>query len=308
MTEYDDMRCRDCGQVIVPRFRSVAKAVTAARHADCYYVCANSECGVSYSNARNAGQRTKIYPRKELNVPAEVRDAIDDVLGKSLNARNRKNKAARFAFETSEDALTWTAIRYLQRSGQVCSALDLPQNEVDSVLIWGADLPGNKDSVVSVALKRVLIHVLGERQNSLTEPDVVVLSGDWLVFVEVKYRSGNSRQREYTHFQRYLDAGPELFVFEPARVKADGYYELVRNWVAGSALARTLRKRFLLVNLTGDGCAVSAAHFAESLEQTPERIFRHLTWTAFLDRLKQPTEPWFASYLEKKGLLSVRAQ
>ena len=304
MTELDDMLCRDCGQVIVPRVRSVAKAVTAACHADCYYVCANIECGVSYSNARNAGQRTKIYPRKELNVPAEVRDSLDDVLRRSLNVRNSESKAARFAFETSEDALTWTAIRYLQGSGQLCHAFDLPQNEVDSVLLWGANCPGDEDSAVRDALKRELIEVLGEHPNSLTEPDVVILSGDLLVFVEIKYRSLNSCRPEYRHFDRYLSVGRNLFAMDPDHVKDEGYEELVRNWVVGSTLARSMGKRFLLMNLTGDACRGSAAHFAESLEQTPEQIFRHVTWRALLGRIKQPIEPWFASYLQTKGLLS----
>jgi hypothetical protein len=304
MAEFHDMICRVCGQVIVPRVKSLPKARTATRHADCYYVCANSSCGVAYSNAKTEGQRTKIYLRKEMNIPVEVRDSLDEVLACSMNVTNRATKAAKFAFETSEDAVTWTVIRYLKRTEQICCAFDLPKAEVNSVLLWGSGCHGEQGILVREALEKVLIDVLRENPKAFTEPDVVILLGDWLIFIEVKYHEPNSCKQAYAHFERYLAAGDSFFVADINRIKEDGYEELVRNWVAGWLLATKLKKRFQLVNLTGMGCARSAGRFAESIQQSPERVFRHLSWAALLDRLKQPLEPWFAAYMESKGLLA----
>ena len=301
MHEFADMVCRDCQTVIVPLQRSSQSAKADSQRGYWYYRCPNTACGVSYSNGSIESQRTKIYARKELNIPLQVRGGLDEALRHSLNIKNRGNKAAKFAFDTSEDAVTWTVFRYLQESHQLPQAVGL-QDEPEKLLFWGVQYPASADASVRSALEGILTTELAEDPFKLTEPDVILSCKDHLVFIELKYRSQNDKKPHYKNFPRYLGPGRDLFCAPSSAIEQDGYYELVRNWVVGSLLARTLKKRFLLLNLAAEKCAPSATQFAASLATTEDRKFQFIAWPDILKRLPKTSPAWFHNYVQQKQL------
>lgn len=303
MVPYEKMICRDCGTEIIPRTTKPGGRKKTQRFADCVYVCPNVRCGVAFSNAKIEVNRRKIYRKKECNIPADVREGLDDVLSHSLNVGNRTSKTERFAFDSSEDAITWTVFRYLQDTSQLssaCAVRDIPE----AVLYWGAQHPqGGK--VLRQRLEKILKVTLGEDPRRLSEPDVVIAFGQLLVFIEVKHQSPNELKPDYAHFARYLEAGGELFK-GAADVAGSGFYELTRNWIAGSLLAGHLGKKFLLINLAPKSCGSSASKFGELLQQDNSHQFQFVPWTKLLERIQRPWTPWFAEYVRMKGIAGDR--
>src|SRR6266404_5480622 len=206
MNAFAEMTCRDCGTAIVPLVRSPETAKADSQRGYWYYRCPNAACGVSYSNGGSEAHRTKIYPRKDLNVPSEVRGGLEETLRQAMNIKNRTNKAAKFAFETSEDAVTWTVFRYLQDTRQLPQAIDV-RDEPEDLLFWGVRYSHSADTSLRSALEGILATELGEDPQKLTEPDVIVSFKNRVAFIELKYRSPNDRKPHYKNFPRYLGPG-----------------------------------------------------------------------------------------------------
>ncbi len=299
MPQYRPMTCRACGERIPPAVGWVDEPTRTQSYSDCYFHC--PRCRIGYSNAAQASARTKIYPHFELNVPFEVRDNLAPVLWQAINEQNRTNKRQKFAFETSEDAVTWTVFRYLLERQETMRALGLPELEPERVMFWGCPYPCGSSTQLRDGLIDVLHGELAEVRSSLTEPDVVLASRQKLVFIEVKYRSPNDQVCGSDKFERYLSGNQDLFSATPSETRQAGWYELTRNWVAGSKLAARLGLDFVLVNIGGDGCRVSAGQFAALLPLGPRRFF-FLAWSDLLERLNQPVVDWFAAYLATKQL------
>lgn len=297
MVNYADMSCRQCGHTIVPSLRHVARPRPVRRYSDCYFKC--PACACAYSNAREEPKRTKVFPRKEDNIPEEVHDGLAKVLAQSLNETSRTSKAHRFAFETSEDAVTWVVFRYLRQTRQVSPALGRGTQKCDAILFWGVQHPPSLEQSLRHPLVSVLRDTLHEDPSRLSEPDVILLLDETLVFIEAKYTSANDRKPGYINFPRYLEPPRHLFSKTATEVAADGYYELTRNWVIGSLLARQLNMTFLLVNLANPACADSARRFAASLRQSERRRFEFITWADLLSRTTTPHPKWFETYLQR---------
>ncbi len=297
------MTCRVCGAAITPDVSVLAGRpgrLSASSRADCVYRCS---CGAAYSNASREGARVLITARPELNVPADVREGLSGVLAASVNLVNRTNKREKFCFETSEDAVTWTVFRFLQKSDRLDAVVAPAQPRgLPALLFWGSAANGSDADRVAAVLWQAS-RGLGESPDRRTEPDVVIAWRDLLVFVEAKYRSGNNRKAEYAHFTRYLDR-PQLFTMLSDEVQRAGYYELVRNWRVGIEVAERLRTdRFVLVNLGPPRLDSSAHAFSRSLAETPNRRFMHLTWSSLLANAGDLQES-FAEYAVEKGLLT----
>src|SRR4051794_15919 len=105
------MVCRECGETIVP---SSQTGGTASSPAASIYVCT---CGFRYSNSRDPASRTAFAPTAAGNVPKRFRSQLNETLEAAANIGNRASKVSKFTYSTSEDAVTWTVFRWLQREG-----------------------------------------------------------------------------------------------------------------------------------------------------------------------------------------------
>jgi hypothetical protein len=295
------MRCRVCGEWIAPDLELLAELgakPTANSHDDCIYKC---RCGAGYSNAQGETLRKLIWPMPAQNVPAQVHEELEPTLAAACNVFNRSNKRAKFCFETSEDAVTWTVFRALQRTGELGLLIDEPRpSGTASLVLWGAPAGGPRAEAVALELESIS-RQLGEDERRRSEPDAIVVWNDLTVVVEAKYRSGNDWKPDYANIPRYLDR-LELFVFSTEEVRAAGWYELVRNWRIGVELAERLGMDHLrLINLGPVALARSADEFARSISQNVCRSFVHLTWSALLDRMPAK-EDWLDAYAKERGL------
>lgn len=230
-----------------------------------------------------------------------MQEGVSAALCRAVNQTNLANKRAKFCFETSEDAVTWTVLNGLQRAGRLAAAVpDAPDGKPD-LLLWGAPLTEGRATRVATELRSVSIE-LGEDPRRLSEPDAILSWEELLVFVEAKYRSPNDKKPGYANFKLYTGRRPDLFKLAPDEVAAVGYYELTRNWRIGVEVAERLRyNQFLLVNLGGRGLADSATEFASTIQQTPARRFCHRRWAEVLE-MASPLEPWLAEYARSKKL------
>lgn len=301
------MRCRRCGEIISPDPEVLARIGRgrAARFEDCVWRC---RCGVAYSNARDPGGRTMIHARPQDNVPQEVHEGLDEILAGAINETSRGSKRSRFAFETSEDAVTWTVIRGLGQAGQLAALLppdERPQGAA-SLLLWGAPVDGPDAARIAEALVAVS-DALHERPRRRSEPDVVIAWERVLVVVEAKHRARNDKKpADYPNWRRYLDRD-DLFIVPDEAVRATGLYELVRNWRIAAELAERLGTvRTMLVNLGPPTIARSAEAFGKQLAQGPGLRFVHRTWSAVMaDADVLPG--WLEDYAARRRLIPGRA-
>ncbi len=130
------MNCPNCGHTMII---SPGKVKQTTRYEDCLRKCVHCEAG--YSNATT--NPTLIWQDYHKNVPSEVRHGLDQVLDHSINERNQKNKKTKFAFSTSEDAITWSVFRYLQKTEQLAETMKnlglLPEKVASEpdLILWG---------------------------------------------------------------------------------------------------------------------------------------------------------------------------
>jgi hypothetical protein len=283
--------CPKCQSAIIA---TIGEIRAATKYSDCLRRC--EKCGIGFSNGIN--RPTLIYLSPEHNVPEQVRNAILQTLKQSLNEQHRPDKISKFGFSTSEDALTWTVFQHLRSSGQLRTALHScaitgSQSEPSALLLWG--VPNPLDSVEGSRFRERLIAIcdrLGEDRTCRSEPDVAVDFGDaGVVVIEVKYRSGNDKQKFGTRYDRYVRE-TDSFVDVEAIGRSE-LYELTRNWRIGVELASG--RPFTLVNLVvRDSDPVRTEEFRAGLN--PKRgKFLVLRWADFMARIEQPD--WLKSYL-----------
>lgn len=303
MFRYLPMICRQCGTTIKPKVVEVDQPIAADCYDNCNYRCPSLECAVAYSNAKNEGERRMIQPDFRRNVPEAVRDGLEEVLCRSLNERNRVSKQCKFAFESSEDAVTWTVFRYLYESRSVGRALGLGDSMPRDLWFWGVHWPLLEADTLRRQLQEILLSRFQEQPVSMSEPDLILENDDLLLFVEVKYESANDRRPGYRGFPAYLADAARLFLVSPDQVASEGYYELTRNWVVGATLAQLRNRRFMLVNLAAEACRESADKFGQTLNQTDDRRYRFTAWKELLAPVPVPRATWFDDYCKLRRLV-----
>ena len=269
-------------------------------------------CKVGASNAADANAVTFIYLDPIQNIPKESREGAIATLSKALNEQNRKPKLKKFGFSTSEDAVTWVVFTYLLRSGQLLKALrrigaaaKAAQNNNATLLLWGVPINGgDRGKKIRGELTSCCVS-LGEDPNSLSEPDVIIdLGDDGLVFVEVKYHSGNEfKEEDYPGWKKYL--GSSSLAWRTDEVKRSGCYELARNWRLLNALAGD--RSVTLVNLGPPSLFLGSKgaeldRFIAALGTDNRSQFKKVTWSKLIGEALHEAPKWFADFCQEREL------
>lgn len=239
MTKLESLLCDICGNLIesdnyIPTPRGGAPPATS--FGTCLRRCDN--CGIGLSNAQNPSIVVKIYRNPLDNIPPEIHDGALETLSNALNQLNRENKKKKFAFETSEDAVTWTVFNYFKQKKFLCDSLKLSgvdwliQKDIEpTVLLWDVPVPGTERRGIDIRENlSTILDQIGENPKKYSEPDVILDFGDiGVVVIEVKYRSPNDTLNENSpKWEKYL-LNSSAFS-DIIGVKKTGYYELARNW------------------------------------------------------------------------------
>jgi len=278
----ETLSCPSCGKKLIPRAGHI---VAASSFESCLRQC--TICGIAFSNASK--RPTAIYKTIEQNVYLSTKDGIREVLGRAVNVRNRKNKLEKFAFQTSEDAVTWSVFRYLQNEDKLCQLLGLLgplQQGPTELYLWGISTQPPYLPVVNGLSILETSKELGEKPDSITEPDVIIRSAASVIFIEVKLHSANQTTQDERKLLKYISKGKEYFR-NTEKALESRHYELVRNWVVGNMIAGHCR--FTLLNLGPsvlfvDKNSERLKQFVESLDAIEgKREFRCLSWETLID-------------------------
>ena len=125
-------------------------------------------------------------------------------------------KRSRFGFSTSEDAVTWVVFTYLMRSKLLLKALQNVQLAAPdaghiepTLLLWGVPVEPTTSGASLRARLSAQCTALGEDKERMSEPDVIVdLGAHGIVFIEVKYLSGNDKKSSsYAGWEKYKSVG-----------------------------------------------------------------------------------------------------
>ncbi|MGP1510812.1 MAG: hypothetical protein ACTTIU_09810 [Treponema lecithinolyticum] len=272
---------------------------TASKYEDCIRRCESCQIGASnaqvnpviiYKNYRNNICKNKI--------PESFLENLDETLAKTLNQANRENKKIKLGFSTSEDAVSWIFIKYFS----VNNALSVLQNildlkdEISEILMWGVPQI-NRNSVYTEKLQHICTG-LGEDKKYYTEPDIIVITKSTSVFIEVKVKSANDKQKlGEKDYDKYLS---DTFYTDVKAAKESLCYELIRNWTVGNLFAEN---NFKLINLAPGHLFLcekkSLTAFTQSLKGSEN--FIQLSWEAVFDKLnKSGVEEAFRKELEQR--------
>ncbi|MCG2661856.1 MAG: hypothetical protein L6437_16625 [Kiritimatiellae bacterium] len=311
MAKLSSLQCPKCKRVVeslefVPNAKR--QAPTASSYDTCLRRC--DSCGISWSNAASVENSVRIYRNPLDNIPEPVREGAIETLSKAVNIRNRTNKLAKFGFENSEDAVTWTVFRYLQQSNVLAETFRslLAQGPAvqcsPSLLIWGVPVPaGNAYAIEIAARLNAISDALKENPSYRSEPDVIVdLGASGIVVIEVKYRSPNEFvRRGGWDWRYYLHSS----AFDNSKnIEESGMYELARNWRIAWELGKATRSTLINLGPTrlfeGDE-GQKLDRFVSGLRQDMSHSFIKLTWWDFFSHI--PQEPrWFADFIDSRGL------
>jgi hypothetical protein len=319
-SELPDLHCQECGRLLVVEQEDDLVA-PATSFRDCLRRC--DSCGIGYSNTGRAGTETRIYRDARSNVPVQVREEFFQSLSRAVNLVNRENKIQKAAFDTSEDALTWSVFRGMQLAGGLRRTLARVGVEIaqqascePALLLWGADvLPGSSsDPSAARTLEAVSRDDLHEPTNYRTEPDVILdFHQAGVVLIEVKYLSRNERLKPRAdNWGRYIEEPDAGAFVDAGRVLESGYYELARNWRFAWEMSRRLGTPMALVNLGRPALfegpeGASLGEFESLLSQDPRHRFYRVSWQRMLEACEGSPQ-WLPEYLATKLEIDLRSR
>lgn len=212
-------------------------------------------------------------------------------LQKLRSVKSGKRTWSRMGRENDEDSLTWNVFRFLQRNRLIPNLIaDLTSSEciekLERVLYWSVD---TDECEVPCELKASR-DALGEAKDKGSEPDLIVLTDDSVVIIELKLNAPAVTPRPKKGipkgYQNYLrTSGKELLRvdFEDA-VSLIGY-ELSRFVLLGHAYARKLGKRHakILLIRKGRNAMEMDESFAKTIAEQQLVSFRSSTWDQVFD-------------------------
>ena len=227
----------------------------------------------------------------------EYVDELDNLLWRGDEDREllRRIKGVkrecRMGRENSEDAATWNVFRFLEREnllGSVLSSLAGLKLVNPEIVYWSySQREWGTYSLLNEARKE-----FGEAVNRGSEPDLIILAENALLFIEAKLMAGNETDpSDPNNLKRYPTGGDawmeQVFAAGFQEIVIDHRkYELFRFWLLGTWMARRLGVDFRLVNLVLGGREVDIEErFKPLIRENGERRFMRVTWEDIRDRI-----------------------
>jgi hypothetical protein len=315
MAKLASLTCPKCEQLIESEEYKPNKkggAPPATSFGTCLRQCDN--CGIGFSNAQKPESVVKIHRNPLDNIPTEVHEGALETLSHALNQLNRENKRKKFAFETSEDAATWTVFNYLKQRKCLCESLKrsgvewlISADLEPTILLWGVPVPGSDRRGIDIKKNLItILNQIGEDPQKYSEPDVILDFGDiGVVIIEVKYRSPNDTLDEKSpKWEKYLHNSSAFA--DIIGIKKTGYYELARNWRTAWDLSGG--RSMALINLGPDSLfkgddGKKISEFSKCLRQNKTCKFVDTTWKRLIGATSDYPQ-WFDRYLKERGLLA----
>jgi hypothetical protein len=210
--------------------------------------------------------------------------APDDLaLLEAIQGSKRENRMAR---DNSEDAVTWNVFRYYERthqlSGLLAGALGCEVGAPE-VIYWSYSQQERTTWTELIRARKAF----GEDPDRGTEPDLIVLTPEALVWIEAKLGAPNRTVPSNPgRREGYLTGGNGWFAqvcrgdYETIAI-TEKLYELLRMWLLGTWLARELGPLFVLINLVPEARETDIeARLIPHLVSEPRRRFLRWTWEA----------------------------
>jgi hypothetical protein len=239
-----------------------------------------------------------------------------------LNFVLRVKRECRMVRDNSEDALVWNVFRYLERRHLLAAwgeAFIGVRLENPKAVYWSCAIADPTKAAWQPLLDaRVEFGEVGNDREAVrggSEPDLILVDNDNIVFVEAKLTASNrtpgdsaAAESRARNPKRYTTGGGSWFhnVFsaEYSDIVLDRKYELLRFWLLGTWMAQREGKRFHLVNLVRATCETNIAEtFGRFVDAGPSRTFHRTTWEdihAFVSSNRDVERRTLMHYLENK--------
>ena len=210
------------------------------------------------------------------------KDATDIALFEGVKKVKRESRIAR---DNSEDALTWNAFRYFEKTGYVSKFLSdiigvsLP---ADTDLIYWSYSQRFNDVWPELANAR---QEFGERVERSSEPDLIAVNNQAVLFIEAKFTAPNeTTPSDPQNQKKHLTGGnrwyQQVFLSDYDTVaNIAKKYELLRFWLLGSWIAAQTNRAFYLVNLVRAEYEQEIERlFMPHIKPNTNRRFLRATW------------------------------
>ena len=299
----NEIKCPKCGKAMEDKAKEKKLAYSFER---CVRVCENCGCGAS--NAKS--NPTYIYKNYINNLPDKKdKDMLDVLFNHTLNEKNREDKKIKFGFSTSEDACSWIFFTYFFKKNKLDVLKDVLglKSEIKDILFWGVsynDLINSKISEISDGIlenNNIIKNLkqsednIGEISRLRTEPDIIIVTDEELVFVEVKVNSGMptfnfNKEKNKENFEKYSNVkyyNNFDIIGKKYKGSINPFYELVRNWTLLNDLGGKLNKKVCLINLVKKEETEEIKVFKKAINESDKRIFKVRTWEEIFKDLEK---------------------
>ena len=222
----------------------------------------------------------------------EYEDIFDNVLWRERTDRELLCKImgtkrdSRIARDNSEDALTWNAFRFLEKTRLLAGFLGtLVKHPVENPEVFYWSYSQSQNSVwPSLKEAREEFETVPEKGS---EPDLIIKSDEDLFFIEAKLTATNNTvpRSDDSEIRRKYEHGGDSWYRKVVRsdfrtvAVTNKKYELLRLWLLGSWVAQRSGLNFYLVNLAPSKRELTVEGiFRKYINESSNRTFLRVTW------------------------------
>ena len=216
-----------------------------------------------------------------------------------------KRTWSRLGRERDEDSLTWDVFRYLERNKRLEDLLEslmleslrnsimfgTNQGPIEKMIYWSVDVNDKQPKVWDELVEAR--RQIGEKPNAGSEPDLIVVLPNWVIFVEVKYESSSVtpvKKIPDCYGKVDKDTWDRIFSGNIDQVVDQIGYQLMRFFLLGNILAEQLEKSFFMISITKSGTEPQLVQSVDNVVNSHHYVpFKHATWSGMQDFISKDT-------------------